>query len=482
MSRFARWRNAFVSALILLAAVDTSSLSAAEADWKSYVIDEAALAFQLPGVTTRTMEGATIRYAVQADAGETVYEVRLVPVADAATLKTQPQASFDAMRDAVAANMKGKVLDEKAVELGGNPGREVMLKTAGDVVVRLRFQALERGLLIAQAVTTPKSTAGPADLNRFFNSFHLDAKSTPAATASPTTAVAPATAKTEPVAGSTAGHAAFVDCVAARDGKRLYEMMHPKLQAIVDPPLLQMFLDVVAEELGPVTLKQTPAFRAVSEETATSKAVRATDNVGFKNGTFETTTIVADGKLAGFNIAAPPLAQVDQLLYRRIAKLLDSKSEQLRPVVEFYAAKCANFVITLIGKGEREAYALLDPKVQAELTLAKIGPDLIRIRNELAGTVGAGLQDFRLVADADKVFQQMQVDLGLERPGKQPVRGRLVLKIDNFHAVITGYEFTEPVPMPNAAAPATNTPPTSPVAAQPTPAKNNPPTSAPVVP
>ncbi|MFM8441053.1 MAG: hypothetical protein ACKN97_07170, partial [Acidobacteriota bacterium] len=45
-----------------------------------------------------------------------------------------------------------------------------------------------------------------------------------------------------------ASHAAFVDALAAGDAAALYRMMHPELKAMIDPPLMQAFVAVVAAE------------------------------------------------------------------------------------------------------------------------------------------------------------------------------------------------------------------------------------------
>ena len=95
------------------------------------------------------------------------------------------------------------------------------------------------------------------------------------------------------------------DALAAGDAAALYRMMHPELKAMIDPPLMQAFVAIVAAELGPVTEKKTDALRYLTEESPTTKIIRGTDKIGFKNGSFEVRTTVTEDKLLGFNLAAP---------------------------------------------------------------------------------------------------------------------------------------------------------------------------------
>lgn len=442
---------------------------AAEPEWTTVKVPEAGLTFSVPAAAERKVESGRIRYVSQTDGGETVFELSLVQVADPAAFRAKWNEALDAMRDGAVGNLKGKLLEEKPVDFAGLTGRELFLRGPNGFLVTMRTHLVDKWLVMSEVDQSEKSNAGPATIKRFLDSVKVAPP--PVAVAPPST-VPSNTAPSPPHSGEkppadAASHAAFVDALAARDAQRLYAMMHPDLKKLVDPPLMQAFVEIVAEELGPVAEKQTDGLRLVTEETATSKTVRGSDKVGFKNGAYEVRTNVVDGKLMGFNLAAPQLTKLDQKFYSYFNRLLSTAPDRLRPAAEYYGNRGAGFTKALLEQGVKTAWDQLDPRVQTQLPLEKISPDLERIRAKYAPLGKMELESIRFVADAQGTFEEMDLLLSLERPGKKPALAEFSFKFDGFRAVMIGYSYREegeaaaPAPPPKATSP--NPPPAAPV-------------------
>jgi hypothetical protein len=456
MQGLPRWFGLWIGIFTLAAAAVFAETvaSAAEPAWQEVAIAEAGLTFSAPGAVEKKTEENRTTYVLQADEGESVFEVSIMPLADPAAFRSKWATALDAMRDGAVTNLKGKLLDEMPVDFAGLTGREVLIKSPAGYLVRLRIHLVDKWLVMIEVVTSDKSTVSPAMISKFFGSLKVVER-----------AAAPAVARTSPT-GAT--HAAFIDGLAARDGKGLYAMMHPELQVLLDPPLFQAFLEIVAEQLGPVVTKSTDDIRFFTEESATSKTVRGTDKVGFKNGTYEVKTTVTDGQLSGFNLAAPQLSKLDQLLYEYLNKLRGTENEKLRAVAEFYANQGSTFIQTLFTKGAKAAYDLLDPRVQAQLPFEKVAPDLERVRTSYAPIGKIELETIRFIADAEMNFEEMDITVSLERIGKKPAMVEFSYKFDGFRAVMIGYSFKQDVDL--TAPPAAPAPVAPPVPAAPVPA------------
>jgi hypothetical protein len=113
------------------------------------------------------------QYTSTTDNGNTVYKVVLVQGTE--NLEADAAARLDRVRDAEVEAIKGKVQTEKDVTLAGHPGRAFTIQVSGEGELEIRFRVYVVGTRMCELIvlTTPDSQAGPADVNRFFNSLKI---------------------------------------------------------------------------------------------------------------------------------------------------------------------------------------------------------------------------------------------------------------------------------------------------------------------
>ena len=83
-----------------------------------------------------------------------------------------PQAILDGARDGAAQRVRGKVVQDTAVQIGAVPGKEIRIETQAGVSLRVRLCLVENRLYQA-IVTGPKPFEASADTQTFLDSFEL---------------------------------------------------------------------------------------------------------------------------------------------------------------------------------------------------------------------------------------------------------------------------------------------------------------------
>ena len=80
---------------------------------------------------------------------------------------------LDHARDGAVNSARGKLRSEKPIELGGHPGRELVIEKAGDTIVRMRIY-LARRRLYQVMVLGSGPTFAAKDVETFLDSFRLN--------------------------------------------------------------------------------------------------------------------------------------------------------------------------------------------------------------------------------------------------------------------------------------------------------------------
>jgi len=107
------------------------------------------------------------------DKNNTSYVVSYSDLPEAETKKGTEQKRLDFARDGAVAKARGKLRSEKPVELAGHPGRELVIDTDNELVVRLRIYVAGRRLYQVMAVG-PGAAVLQRDGTFFLDSFRLD--------------------------------------------------------------------------------------------------------------------------------------------------------------------------------------------------------------------------------------------------------------------------------------------------------------------
>ncbi|MDP9264422.1 MAG: hypothetical protein M3O85_08905 [Acidobacteriota bacterium] len=172
-------RKATATALVLMSAVlafGAPQQQQQKSDWVKYNSDEGRYSALFPNqpevssqeTTSSTNEKVTQHLATSADQG-TAY---LIGYFD----KSGMTFSFDKARDGMLAKIKGTLLAEKAISLGGHPGREVKVAAKGsddaDYIALARYYDVKDRIYVVEVVF-PKASEGSLSGNtaKFFDSF-----------------------------------------------------------------------------------------------------------------------------------------------------------------------------------------------------------------------------------------------------------------------------------------------------------------------
>ena len=149
------------------------------AGWKTFAPDGGRFAVALPGTPTKSQQQvktATGQLDVTVYVLETKQAVTyLVTHSDlpAADVKAGTEdRRLDFARDGAVTNARGKLRGEKRVELDGYPGRDLIIETDRDLVIRMRVYAVGRRLYQVSAVG-PGALVHGRDTGLFLDSFRL---------------------------------------------------------------------------------------------------------------------------------------------------------------------------------------------------------------------------------------------------------------------------------------------------------------------
>lgn len=149
------------------------------AGWKALTSPEGGFKVALPGTPTKSeqrVKTATGQLGVTVfvlDAGRDATYV--VSYSDLPADEVRPgreKKRLDFARDGAVANARGKLRTEKAIMLDGNPGRELVIETKTDVVIRTRVYAVKQRLYQSMAMG-PGAFHRSKDVALFLDSFRL---------------------------------------------------------------------------------------------------------------------------------------------------------------------------------------------------------------------------------------------------------------------------------------------------------------------
>jgi hypothetical protein len=151
-----------------------------QTEWIQYNSPEGRYTVRLPAEPKfSTQEAATssgekfTQYMAASEDSSAVYIVGYFDVAPNMTF------SFDKARDGMLAAVKGTLLAEKAISLGGYPGREAKISTKGsddtEYIALVRFYQVEKRIYVVQFIVT--KSADPAisaeKSAKYFDSFQV---------------------------------------------------------------------------------------------------------------------------------------------------------------------------------------------------------------------------------------------------------------------------------------------------------------------
>jgi hypothetical protein len=148
--------------------------------WKTFTCKEGAFTVALP--TTPTEQRQRVKTAtgqldvavfLAEDKHDVSYVVSYSDLPESEVKKGTEKKRLDFARDGAVSKARGKLRSEKAIELAGFPGREVVIENDSEVVVRLRIFVVQRRLYQAMVVGPGAAVLG-RDGAFFLDSFHLD--------------------------------------------------------------------------------------------------------------------------------------------------------------------------------------------------------------------------------------------------------------------------------------------------------------------
>lgn len=144
--------------------------------WTTLRLPEYGFTVEFPAQATEgRLESGEIRWAVELDNGWTAYIVSTSLLAAERVQSAGAQRVLDdAVKGGLARFPDAVVLDDKTVEIGGNPGREFVIKvTVQDqpLVISSRVILVQRRLYVYTAVAKPSHDQ--AEVTRFLKSFAL---------------------------------------------------------------------------------------------------------------------------------------------------------------------------------------------------------------------------------------------------------------------------------------------------------------------
>ena len=172
---------AVISGIALLIALAAALAGCESSPWKDFQSKEGGFSVSMPGTPTEKRQAFHTQagpveahfFTVEADRGGTVYMVVYGDYPEALMASGDREMLLDAARDGAVGNIRGTLLGERAVSLGGHPGRELqVLSSDGRLALQIRIYLANNRQYQVVAVT-PKETRSTADRDRFFDSFRL---------------------------------------------------------------------------------------------------------------------------------------------------------------------------------------------------------------------------------------------------------------------------------------------------------------------
>ena len=248
-------------------------------------------------------------------------------------------------------------------------------------------------------------------------------------------------------------HAAFADALAAWDTRTLFAMFHPELQRNADPVLVQMFLDIVRSEMGDLKAKSTDDISFTEKGDGGFKYVLVVDDIPCEKGNLKVTAGFAGGAIVDFRLESPRIAP--EIIEKKTFDYLTGLGDLSDEFASEFSPQCEAFVRTLFGVGAEAAFALLDPRIQADFK-SKGEPGKLAAIAENFGPVGKlELETFRVEGTVEQNrVEEFIIGFSVPRTGKEAAKISFSFAIDGLKAVMVGYSFEEGIGGDSPATPA----------------------------
>ncbi|OPY04503.1 MAG: hypothetical protein A4E67_02350 [Syntrophaceae bacterium PtaB.Bin038] len=167
--------------IALLVALAAALTGCETSPWKDFHSMEGGFSVSMPGTPVERRQAYQTQagpveahfFTVEADRGSLVYMVVYGDYPEALMATGDREMLLDAARDGAVGNIQGTLLSERAVSIGGHPGRELqVLSSDGRLALKMRIYLVNNRQYQVVAVT-PKETRSTADRDRFLDSFRL---------------------------------------------------------------------------------------------------------------------------------------------------------------------------------------------------------------------------------------------------------------------------------------------------------------------
>src|SRR3954469_7271009 len=164
-------------ALVVTLAMPLQAGEAQKSGWKAFQSKEGGFSVLMPGTPVEHKQSAESRigpirsrmFVVDRGASGFIAGYDDYPEA---VLKQDSKRLIDSKRDAIVADMKGKLLDRRGLEQDGYPGQEIAVKMPDGSVYKARMFLGTRKLCLAAAVVA-EGQADSADVKTFLDSFKV---------------------------------------------------------------------------------------------------------------------------------------------------------------------------------------------------------------------------------------------------------------------------------------------------------------------
>lgn len=166
--------RALVPAALLAVALAGAALAQG---WKPYNSAPGKFSIDFPGTPETRSQDITTRvgkvkmHLFQVAKGQSAFLVSYSDYPASAIKGSDPKKMLDGARDGAVSNVQGKLLSEKGMSIGGNPGRELKVEAKGLSMTQRMF--LVKNRLYQVLALVPIDRPNNPDVPRFLNSFKI---------------------------------------------------------------------------------------------------------------------------------------------------------------------------------------------------------------------------------------------------------------------------------------------------------------------
>jgi len=165
-------------AATLLIALLAGAPAGAQGIWKEVVAKEQGFAISMPGdpdhqkQNVRSPAGPVSAHTYTFSRVGTVYSITAVEYPEGLIQPDAADQTLRYTRDGMVKQMEARILADKEIFLGGNPGREFQCQQKNGLYTRIRIYLVKNRMYEVICATAPENRQG-GDVPRFLNSFRL---------------------------------------------------------------------------------------------------------------------------------------------------------------------------------------------------------------------------------------------------------------------------------------------------------------------